>query len=128
MELVNLAHKMGVNGKNGKPITLNTMLGILRRSVYVGYNTSKKLLDGKPTKIKNFNGLIDNKSQRILSGGHCPFVPSNSELYSLRKLLICEDCGTLIRSSAPRSGSGKASLHYHCTTKGHGSIPIEEMH
>lgn len=73
MELVNLAHKMGVNGKNGKPITLNIMLGILRRSVYVGYNTSKKLLDGKPTKIKNFNGLIDNKNQRILSGGHCPF-------------------------------------------------------
>ena len=132
MELVNLAHKMGVNGKNGKPITLNTMLGILRQSVYAGYNTSKKLLDGKPTKIKDFDGLIDidtyNKNQRILSGNHCPLVPSNSELYPLRKLLICEDCGTLIRSSAPRSGSGKASPRYHCTTKGHGSIPIEEMH
>ena len=132
MELVNLAHKMGVNGKNGKPITLNTMLGILRQSVYAGYNTSKKLLDGKPTKIKDFDGLIDidtyNKNQRILSGKHCPLVPSNSELYPLRKLLICEDCGTLIRSSAPRSGSGKASPRYHCTTKGHGSIPIEEMH
>lgn len=132
MELVNLAHKMSVNGKNGKPITLNTMLGILRQSVYAGYNTSKKLLDGKPTKIKDFDGLIDidtyNKNQRILSGNHCPLVPSNSELYPLRKLLICEDCGTLIRSSAPRSGSGKASPRYHCTTKGHGSIPIEEMH
>lgn len=132
MELVNLAHKMGVNGKNGKPITLNTMLGILRQSVYAGYNTSKKLLDGKPTKIKDFDGLIDidtyNKNQRIVSGNHCPLVPSNSELYPLRKLLICEDCGTLIRSSAPRSGSDKASPRYHYTTKGHGSIPIEEMH
>lgn len=132
MELVNLAHKMGVNGKNGKPITLNTMLGILRQSVYAGYNTSKKLLDGKPTKIKDFDGLINidthNKNQRILSGNHCPLVPSNSELYPLRKLLICEDCGTLIRSSAPRSGSDKASPRYHYTTKGHGSIPIEEMH
>lgn len=132
MELVNLAHKMGVNGKNGKPITLNTMLGVLRQSVYAGYNTSKNLLDGKPTKIKDFDGLIDidtyNKNQRILSGKHCPLVPSNSELYPLRKLLICEDCRTLIRSSAPRSGSGKASPRYHCTTKGHGSIPIEEMH
>ncbi len=76
MELVNLAHKMGVNGKNGKPITLNTMLGILRQSVYAGYNTSKNLLDGKPTKIKDFDGLIDidtyNKKQRILSGKRAP--------------------------------------------------------
>lgn len=132
MELVNLAHKMGVNGKNGKPIALNTMLGILRQSVYAGYNTSKKLLDGKPTKIKDFDGLIDvntyNKNQRILSDNHYPLVPSNSELYPLRKLLICEDCGTLIRSSVPRSGSGKVSPRYHCTAKGHGSIPIEEMH
>ena len=57
MELVNLARKMGVNGKNGKPITLNTMLGILRQSVYAGYNTSKKLLDGKPTKIRTLTAL-----------------------------------------------------------------------
>lgn len=42
--------------------------------------------------------------------------------------MICEDCGTLIRSSAPRSGSGKASPRYRCTAKGHGSIPIEEVH
>lgn len=55
MELVNL--KMGVNGKNGKPITLNTMLGILCQSVYAGYNTSKKLLDGKPTKIRTLTAL-----------------------------------------------------------------------
>lgn len=132
MELTNLARKMGVKGKNNKPITLNTMLGILRQSVYAGYNTSKKLLDGKPTKIKDFDGLIDietyNKNQRILSGKHCPLVPSNSDLYPLRKLLICTHCGTLIRSSAPRSGNGKASPRYHCTTKGHGSIPLAEMH
>ena len=132
MELVNLAHKMGVNGKNGKPITLNTMLGILRQSVYAGYNTSKNLLDGKPTKIKDFDGLIDidtyNKNQRILSGKRAPLVPSNSELYPLRKLLICSKCGTLIRSSAPRSSAGKRSPRYHCTTKGHSSVPIEEMH
>ena len=132
MELVNLAHKMGVNGKNGKPITLNTMLGILRQSVYAGYNTSKNLLDGKPTKIKDFDGLIDidtyNKNQRILSGKRAPLVPSNSELYPLRKLLICSKCGTLIRSSAPRSSAGKRSPRYHCTTKGHSSVPIEQMH
>lgn len=57
MELVNLAHKKGVNYKNCKPITLNTMLGILRQSVYAGYNTSKKLLDGKPTKIRTLTAL-----------------------------------------------------------------------
>ena len=38
---------MGVNGKNGKPIVLNTMLGILRQSAYAGYDTSKRMLEGK---------------------------------------------------------------------------------
>ena len=132
MELVNLAHKMDVNGRTGKPITLNTLLGILKMSVYAGYNTSKKLLDGKPTKIKDFDGLIDidvfNKNQRILSGKHTLLIPSNSDLYPLRKLLICSKCGTLIRSSAPRSSAGKRYPRYHCTTKGHSSIPIEKMH
>lgn len=109
MELVNLTHKMGVNDKNGKPITLNTMLGVLRQSVYAGYNTPKNLLDSKPTKIKDFDGLIDidtfNKNQRILSGKRAPLAPSNSELYPLRKLLIYSKCGTLIRSSVPRSSA-----------------------
>lgn len=131
-DLTKLAVNMGVNGKNGKPIVLNTMLGILRQSAYAGYNTSKRMLEGKPTKIKDFDGLIDietfNKNQRILSGKHCALVPGNNELYPLRKLIICPKCGKLIRSSAPRNGSGKASPRYHCTTKGHGSIPIGEMH
>ncbi len=131
-DLTRMAVNMGVSGKNGKPITLNTMLGVLRQSVYAGYNTSKNLLGGKPTKIKEFDGIIDietfNKNQRILSGKHCTLVPSNNELYPLRKLLICTSCGTLIRSSAPRNGSGKTSPRYHCTTKGHSSIPIEDMH
>lgn len=91
MELVNLAYKMGVNDKNGKPITLNTMLGVLRQSVYAGYNISKNLLDGKPTKIKDFDGLIDidtyNKNQRILSGKRALLVPSNSELYSTSQII-----------------------------------------
>ena len=91
---------MDVNGRNGKPITLNTLLGILKMSVYAGYNASKKLLDGKPTKIKDFDGLIDidvfNKNQRILSSKHTLLIPSNSDLYPLRKLLICSKCGTLI--------------------------------
>ena len=131
-DLTKLAVNMGVNGKNGKPIVLNTMLGILRQSAYAGYNTSKRMLEGKPTKIKDFDGLIDietfNKNQRILSGKHCALVPGNNELYPLRKLIICPKCGKLIRSSAPRNGSGKASPRYHYTTKGHGSIPIGEMH
>lgn len=131
-DLTKLAVNMGVNGKNGKPIVLNPMLGILRQSAYAGYNTSKRMLEGKPTKIRDFDGLIDietfNKNQRILSGKHCALVPGNNELYPLRKLIICPKCGKPIRSSAPRNGSGKASPRYHCTTKGHGSIPIGEMH
>ena len=103
-------------------------IGLKLKSIVTGEYTN----DGKPTKIKDFDGLIDidtyNKNQRILSGKRAPLVPSNSELYPLRKLLICSKCGTLIRSSAPRSSSGKRSPRYHCTTKGHSSVPIEEMH
>ena len=131
-DLARLAGSMGIKGKNGKPIVLNSVLGILRQSAYAGYNTSKRMLEGKPTKIKDFDGIIDietfNKNQRILSGKHCALVPGNNELYPLRKLIICPKCGKPIRSSAPRNGSGKASPRYHCTTKGHGSIPIADMH
>ena len=131
-ELVKLAHKMGVNGKNGKPITLNTMLNVLKQSVYAGYNTSKRMLGGEPTKIKDFDGLITietfNKNQRILSGNKKTLITNDCALYPLRKLLICPDCGTKIRSSAPRGGGGKRFPRYHCTTKGHGSISTNEMH
>ena len=131
-ELVKLAHKIGVNGKNRKPITLNTILGVLRQSAYAGYNTSKKLVNGELTKIKDFDGLISletfNKNQRILSGNKKVLVINDNTVYPLRKLLICSDCETRIRSSAPRGGSGKRFPRYHCTTKGHGSISTGEMH
>ena len=131
-ELVRLAHKRGVNGKNGKPITLNTMLGILKQSVYAGYNSSKKMLGGKLTKIRDFNGLISletfNKNQRILNGEKRTLVINDSAIYPLRKLLICSDCEKKIRSSAPRGKSGKRYPRYHCTTRGHSSISTQEMH
>lgn len=130
--LVELAHKMGVNGKNGKPITLNTMLGILKQSVYAGYNSSKSLLDGKLTKIKDFDGLISLetfiKNQRVLTGKKRDLIVNDDALYPLRKLLICSNCGTKIRSSAPRGKSGKRFPRYHCTTKGHSSVSTKEMH
>ncbi len=131
-ELVELAHKMGVNGKNGKPITLNTLLGVLKQSVYAGYNTSKKLLNGEPKKIRDFDGLISietfNKNQRILSKNKKVLIVNDETLYPLRKLLICSDCGVRIRSSAPRGKSGKRFPRYHCTTKGHSSVSTKEMH
>ena len=131
-DLRKIAIKMGVNGKNGKPITLNTLLGIIKQSVYAGYNTSKKLLKGEPTKIKDFDGIISidtfNKNQRILSGDKRILIANDNGLYPLRKLLICSDCEMKIRSSAPRGGSGKRFPRYHCTTKGHGSISTSEMH
>lgn len=108
------------------------MLGILRQSIYAEYNTSRKLLDGKPARIENPDDLIDidtfHENQRILSGKRVPLVPNNSELYPLRKLLIYSKCGTPIRSSVQRSSSGKRSPRYPCATKGHRSDPIEEMH
>ena len=131
-ELVRLAHKMGVNGKNGKPITLNTMLGIIKQSVYAGYNSSERMLDGKLTKIKNFDGLISleifNKNQRILNGDKRTLTINDNAIYPLRKLLICAVCETRIRSSAPRGKSGKRFPRYHCTTRGHSSISTKEMH
>lgn len=108
------------------------MLGILRQTVYAGYNSSKKMLNGELIKINDFNGLISievfNKNQRILSGNKQVMIVNDSTLYPLRKLLICPSCGKRIRSSAPRSGNGKRSPRYHCTTKGHSSISTSEMH
>ncbi len=131
-DLVRLAHRVGVNGKNGKPITLNTMLGILKQTVYAGYNSSKKMLGGELTKIRDFDGLISletfNKNQRILNGEKKTLVVNDNAIYPLRKLLICSDCEKRIRSSAPRGKSGKRYPRYHCTTRGHSSISTQEMH
>ena len=131
-ELTRMAVEMGVNGQNGKPITLNTMLGILKQTVYAGYNSSKKMLNGELTKIRDFDGVISletfNKNQRILYGDKKPRVASNNTIYPLRKLLICPNCSIKIRSSAPRGKTGKKFPRYHCATKGHGSISTKEMH
>ena len=131
-DLVRLAHKRGVKGVNGDPITLNTMLNILRQSAYAGYNSSIRMLDGELTKLKDFDGIVTletfNKNQRILSGNKKKLIINDSSVYPLRKMLICPKCGTKIRSSAPRGCSGKRWPRYHCTTKGHGSISIDKMH
>lgn len=131
-DLVRLAHKMGVKGVNGRPITLNTMLNVLRQSVYAGYNSSTRMLDGELTKLKDFDGIVTletfQKNQLILSGNKKALIVNDCTIYPLRKMLICPLCGTRIRSSAPRGCSGKRWPRYHCTHKGHGSIAIDEMH
>lgn len=131
-KLTRIAQKMGVKGKNGKPIVFNTLDRILRQTVYAGYNDSKRLLNGELTKIKDFNGIITletfKKNQCILNSDKRDLVPSDNTLYPLRGLLICPHCGIKIRASAPTDGSGKSSPRYHCCTKGHGSIQASEMH
>ncbi len=123
---------MGVKSKNGKLIKFTTLNGILLQSVYAGYNSSPRLLDGETVKIKDFDGLISletfNKNQKIIKGDMRELTPSDDELYPLKHTLICSKCGKPIRASAPRTGSGKKSPRYHCCEKGHGSIGVAEMH
>lgn len=131
-QLVNIARKMDVKRRNGKPLDINTMTRILEHSAYAGYNTSERMLNGESVKLIDFNGIIAldtfNKNQRILNNDKRDLTISDNSLYPLRGLLICPHCGINIRASAPTGGSGKPSPRYHCCTKGHGSITTSELH
>ncbi len=131
-DLVRLAQKMGIKSKNGELIQFTTLNGILSQSVYAGYNSSPKLLEGEVVKIRDFDGLITldtfNKNQQIIKGDMRELAPSDDEMYPLKHTLICSRCGKPIRASAPKTGSGKKSPRYHCCERGHSSIGIAEMH
>lgn len=131
-KLLRLANKMDVKGKNGKPLSFDTMNRILRHPAYAGYNNSERLLGGEQVKIINFDGIITmetyNKNQRILNGDKRELVPNDNSLYPLKGLLICPHCGVNLRGSAPTDGGGKRSPRYHCCAKGHGSIKTSELH
>ena len=126
-----VAHDMGVRAKNGKPLSLNTMIHILRSPVYCGHICSKKLTGGEMVKAL-FDGIISRdvfeRNKSILDGNKPNFNPQPNETYPLKVTLFCPLCGTRLRASAPTSGSGKKSPRYHCPLKGHGSISVSKMH
>lgn len=130
-ELHRLAESKGIRAKNGKLISFNTLDRILRMPIYAGYYASDKLTNGELIKMK-FNGIISletfNRNQMILNGDKRDFVYSPADKYPLKGCLICERCGKMIRGSAPKNGSGKASPRYHCCVTGHHSISVLEMH
>ena len=105
-DLVRLSEKLEITNKNGKSFDIKTIHRILTQTAYAGYNSSKRTLDGELVKLYDFDGIVSldiyNKNQRILNGEKRVLTPVN--------------------------GSGKKSPRYHCTTKGHGSISISELH
>ena len=131
-DLVKLAQKMEILSINGDTLNINSIHRILTQTAYAGYNSSKKTLGGKIVKLRDFDGIIPmdiyNKNQRLLCGNKKDFIPSEDEMYPLKKTLICSKCGKTLRASAPLNGSGKRSPRYHCITKGHGSISNSSLH
>lgn len=126
-----MAYEIGLKSKKGKPLSASTVSLYLRMPVYAGFQQHESLLGDELVKLQS-EGLISwetyEKNQRILRHNTVEHTPSNNELYPLKGLLRCSLCGSVLRGSAPGSGSHKPSPRYHCKNKGHASMPIDAAH
>ena len=88
-----MAQKLGIRGRKGGLIKLDTLKRMLTSPVYAGYMRSETMTSSELVKISDFEGLITldtfNKNQRILDGSVKELKPSDENMYPLKGTLIC---------------------------------------
>lgn len=130
-DMVKLADRLNIRSKNGNKLNVQAIKRLLEHPAYAGYNNSKKMFNGKMTKVK-FEGLIPlsvyEKNQRILARAKRNYTPHENTLYPLLHTLKCSCCGKNLLASAPRNGSKNYSPRYHCRDSRHGSIGVLAAH
>lgn len=139
-EIAQHATKIGLSTRNGKPLSCKSMARLLAHPAMAGYNCSP-LTDGEYIKAQ-WDGLISLEQHQtiktLLAGKHTndqreavrarKYIRNNPD-YPLKGTLRCAHCGTLVRASAPKNGSGKPSPRYHCPKcDKSGSIQTSIMH
>ena len=132
-ELTRYAKKIRLKTRNGNFLTQSGMKNLLLQPAYAGYI---RLNNGSDELIKaNWEGLTDldlyeDNVARLNYSNKAPqkerLYQRVSPLYPLKGTLLCSECHNMIRGSAPKNGSGKASPRYHCSKcKGCGSAAPE---
>ena len=130
-----LAIKLGLKAKDGRPLPFNSFHHILEHPVYAGYSKPGKALD-ESIKLR-FDGLISKRLydqiQFKLSSGKREFKPRNNTFYPLDGTILCEHCNMPLHGDAPRDGSKKQTPRYYCRggikrNHGYESAKASEIH
>ena len=136
-EAVALAHRYGVITNDGKPISRNGTIKILRNPVYAGFIqnelTEGRRIKGLHTPVISLEHYLTN--QAILDGRGKPQSQKaiSSPAWPLRGFLLCGICHKTLTGSASKGRNGHYAA-YHCTTctkKANGDtvrIPKEKAH
>ena len=130
-----MAVKLGLKAKDGRPLPFNSLHHMLEHPVYAGYSKPGKA-NAESIKLK-FDGLISQEQflqiQHKLNVDKREFKPRNNSLYPLDGTILCEHCGMPLHGDAPRDGSKNQVARYYCRggiKRGHGyeSAKASEIH
>lgn len=117
-QIAEYAFGKGVMTKAGKPKAPDGMKIILCNLLYAGF-TENKLVEGvnkglhKPLVHKD---IID-KNKDLLMGRRRNYILQGDDLYPLKNILLCSNCGNKLRASKSRGQAGDYYPLYHCPRK-----------
>lgn len=131
------AFEKGVMTKSGKPKSTDAMKLILRNMLYAGFTKSRLVESAskglhKPLVSKE---VIDTNID-IIAGRKKNYVIQGDELYPLKNILCCMNCGGKLRASKSRGRAGTYYPLYHCprptctkaVTGRRASVSIDKAH
>lgn len=114
-QIAEYAFEKGIATKKGEPKQSDAMKIILQNMLYAGY-TKNKLVEGvnrglhKPLVPKE---IID-RNVELISGRKKNYIlVRGDDLYPLKNILCCSNCGNKLRASSPK-GRGGRYPSYHC--------------
>lgn len=107
---------LGMRSKNGKIITVDRFINMLRNVAYIGQIPSKKYGNQKGLHVPLVSEALFRRVQLILKGKKpvsAPIQRNRPEL-PLRRFLQCAHCGTPLTGGRSTGQSGKRYFHYYC--------------
>ncbi len=119
--LTEYAATLGLRGRTGKPLHVQTIHKMLRMGVYAG-RIEGKLTDGRIVKAA-FAPLVPeelyDRVQVVLAGqGHVPSPHlRNNPDFPLRRFVLCGSCGRPLTGSHATGRAGRRYPQYRCAKK-----------
>jgi site-specific DNA recombinase len=112
------AFEKGVTTKSGRPKSTDAMKIILQNMLYAGFTKSKLVEGMNKGRHKALVSMeVIETNIDIITGRKRNYVLQGDDLYPLKNILLCANCGEKLRASKSRGQAGVYYPFYHCPRK-----------